>query len=140
MATFGALAGSGIAALAYKLSGQNYVMTFALSAVPATIALVLVVFAFGGMNETGSATPKAAKANAGASAADAAGEEVQLSLFGKAKALMGAFQPAYWQALIVVSVLYFARFDASFVTLRAKMVSLLVAAASWWCCRSACPR
>jgi len=45
-----------------------------------------------------------------------------LSLFDKAKALLAAFQPAYWQALAVVAILYFARFDASFVTLRAKMV------------------
>ena len=35
---------------------------------------------------------------------------------------MGALQPAYWQALIVVSLLYFARFDASFITLRARTV------------------
>ena len=38
------------------------------------------------------------------------------------RALTGALQPAYWQALIVVSLLYFARFDASFITLRAKLV------------------
>jgi hypothetical protein len=40
----------------------------------------------------------------------------------KAKALAGALSPAYWQALIVVSLLYFARFDASFITLRARTV------------------
>lgn len=39
-----------------------------------------------------------------------------------AKALMTALKPAYWQALIVVSLLYFARFDASFITLRARLV------------------
>jgi hypothetical protein len=38
------------------------------------------------------------------------------------QALVGAFKPAYWQALMVVMVLYFARFDASFVSLRAKQV------------------
>ncbi len=37
------------------------------------------------------------------------------------RALTGALQPAYWQALIVVSLLYFARFDPSFITLRAKL-------------------
>ena len=36
--------------------------------------------------------------------------------------MTGALQPAYWQALIVVSLLYFARFDPSFITLRAKLV------------------
>ncbi len=55
--------------------------------------------------------------------ADGADDSVKLSLVGKAKALLRAFQPAYWQALIVVSILYFARFDAGFVTLRAKSVS-----------------
>ena len=58
-----------------------------------------------------------------AKAAAAGGvEEVQLSLMQKGKALVGALQPAYWQALIVVSLLYFARFDASFITLRARTV------------------
>ena len=49
-------------------------------------------------------------------------EETKLTLVQKAKALAGALPPAYWQALIVVSLLYFARFDASFITLRAKTV------------------
>ena len=46
----------------------------------------------------------------------------QLSLGQKAKAFLKALQPAYWQALAVVSLLYFARFDASFITLRARTV------------------
>ena len=44
------------------------------------------------------------------------------SLQEKARALLTCLRPAYWQALIVVSLLYFARFDASFITLRAKTV------------------
>ena len=44
------------------------------------------------------------------------------SLLDKARALSSALTPAYWQALLVVSLLYFARFDASFITLRAKQV------------------
>lgn len=54
--------------------------------------------------------------------AAAASDGPKLSLTQKAKALVGAFKPAYWQALIVVAALYFARFDASFVSLRAKQV------------------
>lgn len=42
------------------------------------------------------------------------------------RAVTGALQPAYWQALIVVSLLYFARFDPSFITLRAKLVRVHV--------------
>ena len=42
MATFGALMGSIIAGLAYKLSNRNYTVTFSLSAVPALAALLLV--------------------------------------------------------------------------------------------------
>ena len=41
MATAGALVGASIAGLAYKLSGQNYILTFALATIPATIALVI---------------------------------------------------------------------------------------------------
>lgn len=116
MATFGALVGAAAAAAAYQLSGKNYVVTFAMAAVPATFALLLVVFAFSGAKgETGSKADKAA-------AAAAADEGPRLSFLGKAKALLSAFQPAYWQALAVVAILYFARFDASFVTLRAKTV------------------
>ena len=43
MATAGALVGASIAGLAYKLSGQNYTITFALATVPATLALLLTV-------------------------------------------------------------------------------------------------
>ncbi len=58
--------------------------------------------------------------------ADADG--IQLTMWQKAKALKGALQPAYWQALMVVSLLYFARFDASFITLRARTVGFPAAA------------
>lgn len=47
-----------------------------------------------------------------------------LNLGQKIRAFLGALQPAYWQALAVVSLLYFARFDASFITLRARTVIL----------------
>ena len=63
-------------------------------------------------------------AEAKAAAADA--DEIQLTFMQKAQALKGALKPAYWQALIVVSLLYFARFDASFITLRARTVSALI--------------
>ena len=43
MATAGALVGASIAGLAYKLSGQNYTVTFALATVPATLALLLTI-------------------------------------------------------------------------------------------------
>lgn len=122
MATFGALVGAASAAAAYQLSGKNYVMTFALASIPATIALVLVFVAFGGAR--GAADAAAAAAAGATSKGDSsdAGTGPQLGLLGKAKALLTAFQPAYWQALAVVAILYFARFDASFVTLRAKTV------------------
>jgi len=118
MATFGALFGAAVAATAYKLSGQNYVMTFSMAAVPAMIALSLVVFAFGSVSKD---TVDDAKEDT-TSAEGSAGDEVQLTFVQKAKAVLGAFQPAYWQALVIVGILYFARFDASFVTLRAKTV------------------
>ncbi|GAX82287.1 hypothetical protein CEUSTIGMA_g9716.t1 [Chlamydomonas eustigma] len=46
----------------------------------------------------------------------------QLSLFDKGRILVMAFKPVYWQALLVVAALYFSRFDASFLSLRAKSV------------------
>lgn len=41
LATFGALVGSAIAGIAFNLSGRNYILTFALSAVPAAAALLI---------------------------------------------------------------------------------------------------
>ena len=59
------------------------------------------------------------------SPAPGAGEATEkLTLAQKGKALAKALPPAYWQALVVVGLLYFARFDASFITLRAKTVRL----------------
>ncbi|KAK9839281.1 hypothetical protein WJX81_005580 [Elliptochloris bilobata] len=122
MATAGALVGASIAGLAYKLSGQNYILTFALATIPATIALVITCSAFGDMAKSAGAAKKKAKAVADARSDSEKAADIQLSLPEKVKALTGALQPAYWQALIVVSLLYFARFDASFITLRAKLV------------------
>ena len=40
--TFGALLGASVAGLAFKLSGSNFILTFALSSVPAIAALLIV--------------------------------------------------------------------------------------------------
>jgi len=117
MATFGALVGAAAAATAYKFSGQNYVATFGIAALPAVLALTLVVYAFGPSSETGKDEKKVT-----VTTTEDGEPEVELTLLQKAKAILTAFQPAYWQALAVVAILYFARFDASFVTLRAKNV------------------
>lgn len=121
MATFGALLGAGAASAAYQLSGKNYVMTFAMAGIPALLAMFLVTFAFGTKNNTGTAENEK-KNNGFSPMSGTKSSESSIGLFDKAKALVSAFQPAYWQALAVVAILYFARFDASFVTLRAKMV------------------
>lgn len=130
MATFGALVGAAAAATAYQLSGKNYVATFAMAALPATMALLLVVTAFGTKknisDSSDAASPVSSTTTSSGSSSPSpsaeSGSGPQLTLIEKAKALLSAFQPAYWQALVVVAILYFARFDASFVTLRAKTV------------------
>lgn len=116
LATAGALVGSAIAGLAYKLSGQNDILTFALAAAPAAAALALTSAAFGPMAAESAAAKAAAKK---AAAADGLANQ---TLGDKARALSKALTPAYWQALAVVCLLYFARFDASFITLRAKTI------------------
>jgi MFS family permease len=123
MATFGALLGAAAAAAAYQISGKNYVTTFALAAVPAMLALSLVVLAFGGAQKASDTmAPSQKDGEKNDSKKEGNEEEVELTFFQKVKALMTALQPAYWQALAVVAILYFARFDASFVTLRAKTI------------------
>lgn len=123
MATFGALFGAAVAAAAFKISGQNYVATFSLAAVPAVIALSLVVYAFRGVQAPDLAPGKGESPSSPSDAGSSSQEDdIQLTVWQKAKSIAGAIQPAYWQALIIVGILYFARFDASFVTLRAKTV------------------
>lgn len=52
LATCGALVGSAIAGLAFNLSGKNYILTFALSAIPAAFAL-LITTAVSDLNSSG---------------------------------------------------------------------------------------
>lgn len=40
--TFGAMVGASIAAFTFRLTGSNYIATFALSSVPALVALMVV--------------------------------------------------------------------------------------------------
>lgn len=63
MALLGASAGASVASLALALTGGNYPLTFALSTVPAVLALLLLSAAFG----------------PGSKAAAAAGEGSELS-------------------------------------------------------------
>ena len=59
MATAGALVGASIAGLAYKLSGQNYTLTFAMATIPACLALLLTISVRAGPAGTACATSAA---------------------------------------------------------------------------------
>jgi len=117
LATAGALLGSGAAAVVFFLTNQNFILTFAAASVPPAIAFFWVLSNFN--DELGQKVEK----KADVTNADSAKPELKLTLVQKAQAIAKSFQPAYWQALIVILVLYFARFDASFLFLRAKQVS-----------------
>ena len=139
LATVGSLVGSGIASAVFILSGQSYVTTFAAAAVPPVLALAWLWYTF--RNDLKRAPPAEAespsladqtasiraatssKAADGSSAdASTSGADGSLSWLQKGKLLVKAFKPAYWQAILVVSVLYFGRFDFAWVTLRAQAV------------------
>lgn len=148
LATAGMLVGSTVASLTFAATGQNYVLTFAVAAVPPAVALAWLAAnfrdeLFGPPPPHPAApapspavslppTPSASMASSASVSMDAPGgsangngngvAELALSPMEKAVAIVKAFQPAYWQALAVVAVLYFARFDASFVALQAKAV------------------
>lgn len=145
LATVGSLLGSGIASAVFILSGQSYVTTFAAAAVPPVLALTWLFFTFKGelrvkhvdTSEPPSLSDRPADKQAGAaskgesevtstsaSAADPDDTLAASTWLQKAKALIKAFRPAYWQAIVVVSVLYFGRFDFAWVTLRAQAVRL----------------
>jgi hypothetical protein len=137
LATAGALIGSTVSTLVFLGTGHNYIATFAAASVPPLFALLWLVAKFkdelidGGKaakaeadakKAADKAAKKAAAAASGVAEASAGEDDKPFTLLQKARALVGAFKPAYWQALVVVAALYFARFDASFVSLRAKQV------------------
>lgn len=120
MATFGALVGAASAAAAYKLRQaklRGHLCAGRTARHPGPWSWCPPPSAAWWWDRRATPRPRA-----DATAAASAGDGPRLGLVGKARALLGAFQPAYWQALAVVGILYFARFDASFVTLRAKTV------------------
>lgn len=119
--TIGSLAGSAVASAVFFLSGASYITTFAVATIPPCLALAWLTFAFRGELAT-EAKAEAAKAESPTKEAADIEKEVESSFTDKLKTLVTAFSPAYWQALTVVSVLYFGRFDFTWVTLRAKAV------------------
>lgn len=127
--TVGSLAGSAVASAVFFLSGASYITTFAVATIPPCLALAWLTFAFRGEFSTRaeSATAKEdSKASPLPTEAEAGEKEVDSSFTEKVATLVTAFSPAYWQALAVVSVLYFGRFDFTWVTLRANAVCTVV--------------
>ncbi|GIL60946.1 hypothetical protein Vafri_15748 [Volvox africanus] len=187
LATAGMLIGSTIASLTFAATGNNYILTFTVAAIPPALALLWLVAnfrdeLFGASRETAAAVsttapppppptlpaaassfdgvaappsttasmdspppsptasvnvmsvsvdiptdktmdlPLPALTSAAVAGTDEAVSEPVLSPWEKAVTILKAFRPVYWQALIVVAVLYFARFDASFLSIRAKAV------------------
>lgn len=130
-------------------AGHNYMLTFALALLPAGLALLLVLSAFGaGGHVPLPVAPACGAEDVAAGPADgegqqqpaAAGQQQQqqgsrrtgavaaLPLLGKARLLLVALPAAYWQALAVVAILYMARFDVAWLNLRAAQVHACCAA------------
>ncbi|KAG2425670.1 hypothetical protein HXX76_013512 [Chlamydomonas incerta] len=131
-------AGTGVAGAVLAATRGSYSLTLAASAVPP--ALALAWYARYLRNDTptpplpvevaarkGGATTAAGKTKAAAEAAGATGAAGAKAKLAKAPqwwwerpvAFFRAFDPAYWELKIVSAVLYFARFDASLLSLRA---------------------
>jgi hypothetical protein len=140
--TVGSLLGSAVASAVFVLSGASYTTTFAAAAIPPCLALVWLAFAFRGDlqsqrearvppptvlsedvedSSNGAASSESGSEGSGADSSSAVPGE-NISLTRKFITLVTAFSPAYWQSLLVLSVLYFGRFDFTWVTLRAKAV------------------
>lgn len=115
LATMGALIGSTISAGVFIASGKNYTLTFTIATIPPLLAFVWIFTAFKDeIMKTKQVIEKKITNNSNA--------ETSVNLLRKMMIVVKEFKPAYWQALAVVSTLYFARFDASFLSLRAKHV------------------
>ncbi len=117
LATLGVLIGSTISTGVFIASGKNYTLTFTLATIPPLLAFLWIFVAFKDdilKKKTQNVSEEKVKV--------VKTEKPSISLVKKVQILVKEFKPAYWQALSVVSVLYFARFDASFLSLRAKHV------------------
>jgi Na+/melibiose symporter-like transporter len=114
LSTMGALIGSTISTVVFIVSGKNYTITFAMATLPPLLAFswLLVAFKDEIMNKKAEIINKT----------NVELKNNEVSLLTKLQILVKEFKPSYWQALLVVSALYFARFDASFLSLRAKHV------------------
>ena len=113
LATMGALIGTTISTGVFIASGKNFTLTFALATLPPAMALLWICIAFKDnlvKNKDIDAVIVKEK------------ETNNISFIRKMQIVIKEFKPAYWQSLSVVSALYFARFDASFLSLRAKHV------------------
>lgn len=115
--------------MVFIASGQSYIVTFAAASVPPLLALAWLSYTFQDELFVHRLDVQQDEQTKGTSEPlpDASGkvpgrDEKELGWIEKAKALGGAFQASYWQALIVVAVLYFGRFDFTFVSLRAQSV------------------
>jgi hypothetical protein len=115
LATMGALIGTTISTGVFIASGKNYTLTFTIATIPPLLAFIWVFIAF---KDEIFKTKQVENTNT----IKKNNDETKVSLFKKMMIVVKEFKPAYWQALSVVSMLYLARFDASFLSLRAKYV------------------
>eukprot|EP01025_Chloroclados_australasicus_P053393 TRINITY_DN6276_c1_g1_i2.p1 TRINITY_DN6276_c1_g1~~TRINITY_DN6276_c1_g1_i2.p1 ORF type:complete len:553 (-),score=35.37 TRINITY_DN6276_c1_g1_i2:618-2234(-) len=126
LATAGALIGSIAASAFFIASGKSYVVTFAAASIPAALALIWILASFSSSSQQKQSQEiniQATETGSNSSSGINQQQVKQKVPFGrKVKALLSSFQPVYWQALAVVCILFFARFDFSFVSLRAKLV------------------
>lgn len=137
----GSLVGSAAASAVFIASGQSYVTTFTAAIVPPVLALAWLVFVFRADLRAPPQGPASLSDDEGALAQplqqqsknEAAPEPGSGdSPLHKVKLLVKAFKSAYWQALLVVAVLYFGRFDFAWVTLRAQTVRFCLLGAIAW--------
>ncbi|CAG9464027.1 unnamed protein product [Pedinophyceae sp. YPF-701] len=121
--------GGTFAGILFQLTGQSFVTNFTLAVVPAIAALVLcytvpdpAAEALASNDEAPAPTAASTPQTKPAAAAATRGGMLEKAKKMFALATSGALQPAYWQAVAVFAVLFIARFEASFVSIR--MVSV----------------
>ncbi len=102
IATLGMMLGSTIASVVFISTGRDYVKTFIASIIPPLIAFIWLFVKF---NDDDNKTINSEKNHS-------------VNFFE----IIHSFKPGYWYCLLIISTLYFARFDSSFITLRAKNV------------------
>ncbi|QDZ25498.1 MFS general substrate transporter [Chloropicon primus] len=125
--TFGAVCGCLAASLLMKWTGNSYSISLAFAVFPPLVATLILWRFVTEERSKGSKGPAAEPGSGeGGAGAQGGGEETMPRKFISLLQGVRTLPMRFWQALLIVCVLYLARFSESFMTIRARSIGMSV--------------